>query len=48
MVELEEYELAVGDSILFHAEATEIGAGSVQANPRWSARRASAGCPAWR
>ena len=30
-IELEEYELAVGDSILFHAEATDIDTGSTPA-----------------
>ena len=31
-IELEEYELAVGDSILFHAEATDMDTGSAPAN----------------
>ncbi|UCF14464.1 MAG: hypothetical protein JSW59_13705 [Phycisphaerales bacterium] len=31
-IELEEYELSVGDSILFHAEATDVDTGSVQKN----------------
>jgi len=31
-IELEEYELAIGDSVLFYAEATDIDTGSEQAN----------------
>ncbi len=31
-IELEQYDLSVGDSILFHAEATDVDTGSIQAN----------------